>query len=275
MTGMIFDIQRFSLHDGPGIRTTVFMKGCPLRCRWCHNPEGLSVKPQLQFLEELCIGCGRCGNREALADAENCPAGALRICGRNVDEDQVIEEILKDRMFYGDNGGVTFSGGECLMQADFVAAVLTRAKALGLHTAVDTSGCVPWSAIEKTLPCCDLYLYDIKCMDGDCHKHYTGVDNTLILENLKRLSRCGKEIWIRIPVIPDFNNRETEMTAIADFVSALPSVTQVTLMPYHTLGASKYPTLGLIYPFDTCKRITEEEQERFRPLFTSRRITVS
>ena len=273
--GTVFDIQRFSVHDGPGIRTTVFLKGCPLRCRWCHNPEGLSREPQLQYFRETCIGCGRCGERTDLTDAERCPAEALRVCGRVMDEEQVAAEILKDRMFYGDTGGVTFSGGECLLQAEFVEAVLTRMKAEGLHTAVDTSGCVPWSAIEKTLPCCDLYLYDIKCMDGDCHKHYTGVDNTLILENLKRLSHCGKEIWIRIPVIPDFNNRESEMTAIADFVSALPSVTQVTLMPYHTLGASKYPTLGLTYPFDTCKRITEEEQELFRTIFTSRRITVS
>ena len=270
--GTVFDIQRFSVHDGPGIRTTVFLKGCPLRCRWCHNPEGLSREPQLQYFREACIGCGRCGERTDLTDAERCPAEALRVCGRIMDEEQVAAEILKDRMFYGDTGGVTFSGGECLLQAEFVEAVLTRMKAEGLHTAVDTSGCVPWSAIEKTLPCCDLYLYDIKCMDGDCHKHYTGVDNTLILENLKRLSHCGKEIWIRIPVIPDFNNRESEMTAIADFVSALPSVTQVTLMPYHTLGASKYPTLGLTYPFDTSKRVTEEAMAVFRRVFTSRRI---
>ncbi len=274
MTGIIFDIQRFSLHDGPGIRTTVFMKGCPLRCRWCHNPEGLSSKPQLQYFEELCIGCGRCGTRERLSDSEACPCQALRICGRTADEDEIMEEILKDRMFYADSGGVTFSGGECLMQADFVAAVLTRAKALGLHCSVDTSGCVPWSAIEKTLECCDLYLYDIKCMNGEKHKAYTGTDNTLIMENLKRLSDCGKEIWIRVPVIPDFNNTEDEMTAIADFVSSLRGVSQVTLMPYHTLGASKYQTLGLSYSFDTSKRITEDELEAFRKIFMDRNITL-
>lgn len=274
LTGLVFDIQRFSVHDGPGIRTTVFMKGCPLRCQWCHNPEGLSPKIQLQYFEDHCIGCGRCGKRESLEDARSCPSDALKICGRTVEVDELVEEILKDRMFYGDNGGVTFSGGECLMQADFVADVLSRAKDLGLHCAIDTSGYIPWSTIEKTLHCCDLYLYDIKCMNSARHKAYTGVENGMILANLKRLSTCGKEIWIRIPVIPDFNNTVDEMTAIADFVRALPSVSQVTLMPYHTLGASKYRTLGLSYPFDTEKQITENELDTFKTIFTDRNLTL-
>lgn len=272
MTGIIFDIQRFSLHDGPGIRTTVFMKGCPLRCPWCHNPEGLSREPQLQYFRETCIGCGRCGERTDLTDADRCPAEALRVSGRVMDEAQVAEEILKDRMFYGDSGGVTFSGGECLLQAEFVEAVLTRMKAEGLHTAVDTSGCVTWSALERTLSCTDLYLYDIKCLDRDRHRAFTGGDNAVILENLKRLSDCGREIWIRVPVIPGFNDTEAEMTAIAELIASLPSVSQVTLMPYHTLGASKYPTLGLTYPFDTSKRVTEEAMAAFRRICTDRRL---
>ena len=275
MKGILFDIQRFSVHDGPGIRTTVFMKGCPLRCRWCHNPEGLSPTIQLQFIEEHCIRCGRCGKRESLADAEKCPSGALKICGRAMEEEDVLTEILKDRRFYGKNGGVTFSGGECLTQADFVASVLRRTKVLGLHGTIDTSGCVPWAAIEKTIACCDLYLYDIKCLNPERHREYTGADNALILENLERLSESGKEIWIRIPVIPDFNNTESEMTAIAERILTLKSVSQVTLMPYHVLGASKYKTLGLSYPFDATKRIGEEELASFRGIFLRRGIPLT
>lgn len=275
MNGLIFDIQRFSVHDGPGIRTTVFMKGCPLRCKWCHNPEGLISQKQFQFFDEKCIGCGLCGKRESFSDAEKCPAEALKVCGREIDEDELISEILKDRIFYSDNGGVTFSGGECMLQADFVASVLTRVKAMGLHTAIDTSGYVPWSSFEKTLDCCELYLYDIKCFTPSVHKEYTGVDNMLIIDNIKRLSEAGKSIWIRVPVIPDFNNNEDEMTAIAELVSSLKTVEQVTLMPYHTLGASKYKTLGLEYPYDTNKKITEEEMDSFRKIFIKRNITLA
>ncbi len=275
MTGMIFDIQRFSVHDGPGIRTTVFMKGCPLRCRWCHNPEGLSPRPQLQFFREKCVGCGSCQTRTQLSDARHCPADALKVCGREVDEAEVLSEIRKDRIFYADKGGVTFSGGECLLQADFVAAVLSRAKAEGLHTAIDTSGYVSRSEIEKTVDFCDLYLYDVKCFTPCVHKEYTGVDNGLILQNLKRLSEIGKDIWIRIPVIPGFNDNEKEMTAIADLVSSLSSVRRVTFMPYHTLGASKYRTLGMACPYSTEKRITDSELASFQRIFADRNIPLA
>lgn len=272
MNGTIFDIQRFSVHDGPGIRTTVFMKGCPLRCKWCHNPEGLSSLIQLQFFEDKCLGCGVCKDRKSLNDAENCPSEALTVCGRDISEDELIIEIMKDKIFYGEDGGVTFSGGECMLQADFVSAVLTKAKSLGLHTAIDTSGCVPWQSFEKTLDCCDLYLYDIKCINPYAHKEYTGVDNSVIIENLRKLSKCGNDIWVRTPVIPDFNNTEEEMTAVADLVKNISGVKQVTLMPYHSLGASKYKTLGMDYPFDTSKKITEEEMDSFRNIFIKRNI---
>lgn len=274
MTGTIFDIQRFSVHDGPGIRTTIFMKGCPLRCRWCHNPEGLSKSLQYQFFEDKCIGCGLCGERKQLSGSQKCPAEALKICGRVVDEGEVIDEILKDKIFYSDNGGVTFSGGECLLQADFVVSVLSKAKDLGLHTAIDTCGYVPWEELEKTLTCCDLYLYDVKCFTSKLHKEYTGVDNLLIIDNLKRLADVRKDIWIRIPVIPGFNDNALEMTQIAELVSSISSVKQVTLMPYHTLGASKYKTLGLKYPYDTGKRISEEGLVSLKRIFCDRNISV-
>ena len=267
MNGTIFDIQRFSVHDGPGIRTTVFMKGCPMRCRWCHNPEGLLAALQLQFFADRCIGCGSCGTRTQLSDAQKCPAQALKICGRVVNDADVLREVMKDRTFYGEDGGVTFSGGECLLQADFVAAVLSQAKACGLHTAIDTSGCVAWGEIEKTLEYCDLYLYDVKCMDPSVHRAFTGVDNMLILENLCRLSASGKKIWIRIPVIPGFNNNDQEMDAIAACLASLPAVEQVTLMPYHMLGASKYPTLGMSYPFDPAGGLTETEMNSYHSIF--------
>jgi pyruvate formate lyase activating enzyme len=274
LTGIIFDIQRFSVHDGPGIRTTVFMKGCPLRCRWCHNPEGLTKKQQLQFFEEKCIGCGLCGEKNKLSDAKCCPTDALTVCGKYVTEQEILTEILKDKVFYANEGGVTFSGGECLLQADFVTAVLEQAKKSGLHTAVDTCGYVPWTEIEKTLSVCDLYLYDIKSTDSVKHREYTGVDNTLIIENLKKLSRLDKEIWIRIPVIPDFNDSEDEMSSISDLVASLPSVKQVTLMPYHTLGASKYKTLGLVYPYDTSKKISEKKLCAFKEIFEDRGVVI-
>ena len=270
MKGLIFDIQRFSVHDGPGIRTAVFMKGCPLRCAWCHNPEGLERRRQLQFFAEQCIGCGSCGKRDTLSDAALCPSGALAVCGQEMDADEVFSKILRDSIYYADDGGVTFSGGECLLQADFVAAVLKRAKDAGIHTAIDTSGAVLWSEIEKTLDVCDLYLYDIKCMDSDRHKKFTGADNARILDNLRRLDGCGKPLWIRTPVIPDFNDSAAEMTAIADFAASLSFVSQVTLMPYHTLGASKYETLGYAYPYDSTKRVSAEQVSAFEDIFRRR-----
>lgn len=273
--GTIFNIQRFSVHDGPGIRTTVFLKGCPLRCPWCHNPEGLSAIPQLQFFKEKCIGCGGCGDRNKLSDANKCPSGALTVCGREIDSEELLFEVMKDSIFYSGGGGVTFSGGECLLQVDFVCESLKLAKSHGLHTAIDTSGYVPWTAIESTLPYCDLYLYDVKAIDNDLHKKFTGVSNSLILENLKRLSSTEKEIWIRVPLIPDFNDTEAEMAAIADLVSSLGLTDKVTLMPYHSLGASKYATLMLSYGYDTSRAISNDSLSQFKETFSKRGITIS
>lgn len=269
MKGIIFDVQRFSVHDGPGIRTTVFMKGCPLRCQWCHNPEGLSGKPQLQFTVQECIGCGRCGKRTSVKDAENCPTGALKVCGKEISCEDLLCQVLRDLPFYRTDGGVTFSGGECLMQADFVSNMLQLIQAEGVTTAVDTSGCVPWESIMKTVPFCDLYLYDIKAVDSGLHKAYTGVDNALILTNITKLSQLGKRIWVRIPVIPGVNDSEKEMAAIAQFLIPLQGIEEIRLLPYHTLGKSKYETLGMVCKYNTDRRISEKQMQKYRSVYSS------
>lgn len=274
MEGTVFDIQRFSVHDGPGIRTTVFMKGCPLRCRWCHNPEGLAMPPQVQFFREACIGCNRCGGSKDLAAADHCPAGALKLVGKGYSPQELLEEVLADRDFYGRDGGVTFSGGECLLQFGFVAEMLGLIKAQGITTAVDTCGHVPWESIRSTLGLCDTYLYDIKCADDGLHRRYTGQGNGLILENLRKLGESGADIWIRVPVIPDFNDSIAEMERIAEIASATKGVRQVTLMPYHTLGKSKYETLGLVPGYNTDKIITPMKLAEFAALFAAKGLTV-
>lgn len=274
MEGIIFDIQRFSVHDGPGIRTTVFMKGCSLRCGWCHNPEGLRMEPQVQFFEEHCIGCGRCGGSRTLENVDKCPAGAMKRVGEKVDPERLLEEVLADLDFYGNDGGVTFSGGECLLQADFVRHMLQALKERGVTTAVDTCGNVPWENMEKVLPYCDTWLYDIKCADPETHRRFTCSDNGRILENLEKLGKTGANIWIRVPVIPDCNDDPDEMERIARIAAATPGVSRVTLMPYHTLGKSKYVTLGLVPGYDTDKMISQGRLNEFKALFTARGLTV-
>lgn len=274
MEATIFDIQRFCVHDGPGIRTTVFMKGCSLRCLWCHNPEGLSPVPQVQFFREKCIGCRLCGGKRDLASVPECPTGALKQCGRTYTPQALLEEVLADRDFYGSDGGVTFSGGECLLQAGFVAEMLTLIKAQCLTTAVDTCGNVPWEYIRKTLGLCDTYLYDIKCADDTLHRRFTGQGNGLILENLRKLGDSGANIWIRVPVIPDCNDSAEEMERIADIAASTKGVAQVTLMPYHTLGKSKYQTLGLAPGYNTDRSITSGKLAEFTAIFTTKGLTM-
>ena len=274
MEGIIFDIQRFSVHDGPGIRTTVFMKGCSLRCGWCHNPEGLRKEPQVQFFREHCIGCGRCGGQHTLENATRCPAEALKRVGDTVTPEALLELVLADRDFYGSEGGVTFSGGECLLQPEFVAHMLQRLKEQGVTTAVDTCGNVPWAHIEQALPWCDTWLYDIKCADSENHRRFTGCDNGRILENLRKLAQTGANIWIRVPVIPDVNDNAEEMERIAKIAASIPGVSRVTLMPYHTLGKSKYQTLGLIPGYDTDKMISQSKLSELKSKFISKGLTV-
>jgi pyruvate formate lyase activating enzyme len=253
-TGTIFNIERNSYVDGPGIRTTVFFKGCNLRCAWCHNPESHSPNPQMMFYANQCTGCGVCkqvcphgGESCELCGkcALYCPHGAREICGKEYTVEEIWKEIEKDRLFYeATGGGVTFSGGECMLQIDFLEAILKKCKQNGIHTAVDTAGHVPYESFERILPYTDLLLYDVKCMDSDLHQQYAGVDNKRILENLKRLLQSDTPVWIRIPVIPTVNDTEEEMKAIQAFLSSYGTPKKIELLPYHAMGEHKYRALG-------------------------------
>ena len=242
---LISDIQRFCMHDGPGIRTTVFFKGCPLQCAWCHNPETQSFQKELLFYKDKCIGCGSCNDcREETCMicgkcAENCPAKAREIVGTSYSPLELLEEIQKDAAFYEETGGVTFSGGECMAQIAPLEEILKLCKEKGIHTAVDTCGYAPYEHFERILPYTDLFLYDIKLPDSEKHKHYTGVGNELILDNLKKLLQTGAKVWIRIPVIPTVNDSVEEMQKIKDFLSACEAVDKIELLPYHPMGESK------------------------------------
>ena len=254
LTATIFDIQRNSYVDGPGIRTTVFFKGCNLRCAWCHNPESQSAKPQMLFHKNKCTGCGKCKEKcpNSLEKCElcgkcalYCPNDARDICGKKYTVDEVIKEILKEKVFYeSSGGGVTFSGGECMLQIDFLEAVLKECKAHGIHTAVDTAGHIPFAYFERILPFTDMFLYDFKCFDSEKHKRYTGAGNELILENLKKLLATDISVWIRIPIIPTVNDSGEEMRSIEEFLISCGHPEKVELLPYHAMGEHKYTALG-------------------------------
>ncbi len=261
--GCVFNVQRYSTHDGPGIRTTVFFKGCNLRCVWCHNPESWSMKPQLEFNRDLCIGCERCvevcpnhvhdayGGQAAHREkcvacgrcADQCYAGALTICGTAMDEMKLMTEIRTDVPYFEQSGGgVTFSGGECMLQIDLLEAVCRQCRAEGIHVAIDTAGCVPWASFERIADVADMYLYDMKALDGGVHKLLTNVDNALILENLDRLLAAGRRVWIRVPCVPGAN--DAQMPLIAEWLRGK-SVEKVELLPYHRLGGGKRALLGI------------------------------
>jgi pyruvate formate lyase activating enzyme len=251
---IIFDIQRNSFVDGPGIRTTVFFKGCNLKCAWCHNPESQSAKPQMMFYKDKCTGCGKCKSvcPYHLEQCElcgkctlYCPADARMVCGKEHTVDEVLKEVLKDKAFYETSGGgVTFSGGECMLQIDFLAEILKKCKENGIHTAVDTAGHIPFESFEKILPYTDLFLYDVKMFDNENHKKYVGVGNDLILENLKKLFKAGAKIWVRIPVIAEVNDSVEEMQKIKCFLDSCGAPEKVDLLPYHAMGENKYIAIG-------------------------------
>ena len=242
MKAIITDIKRFAVHDGDGIRTTVFFKGCPLKCCWCHNPECISFQVQKAFYENKCVGCGAC-KEESFAE-EECLGEARVRYGRTITMDEILPLLLEDRDFYDNSGGgVTLSGGECLCQADFCAALLKELKTEGIDTAIDTCGFVSREAIDKVMPYSDVFLYDIKAMDEDVHIRCTGQSNKIILENLKYIDGCGKNTEIRIPYVPEYNGDQIEK--IACFLKELKHVKAVKVLPYHNYAGSKYRALGI------------------------------
>ncbi len=250
---VIFDITRNSFVDGPGIRTTVFFKGCNLRCAWCHNPESQLFQPQMMFYQDKCTGCGMC-KAKCPNHLETCTlcgicemycmADARRICGKTYSMEDVLAEVVKDKSFYDHSGGgVTFSGGECMLQTEFLAEILKRCKEAGIHTAVDTAGHVAWEKFEQVLPYTDLFLYDVKSMDSEVHEKHTGVGNKLILENLSKLFASGAKVWIRMPIMAGVNDSEEEIRALRELVHG--KAEKIELLPYHAMGEHKYQGLGM------------------------------
>jgi pyruvate formate lyase activating enzyme len=266
-TGLVFDVQRYSLHDGPGIRTTVFLKGCPLRCTWCHNPESMNAAPELRVFGSRCIRCeacrGACPLHEARpgeppdpgiclacgACAGACPTRAREIIGRETTVDGLLEILDADRPFYDESGGgVTFSGGEPLRQWRFLLAALEVARGRGYHAAVDTSGYATERVVRRVAEVVDLFLYDLKVMDPARHRRFTGVGVAPILRNLRILDDAGATVWVRLPLVPGHNDDAANLAAVGRFVAGLRHTRRIHVLPYHRLASAKYERLGLANP---------------------------
>ena len=245
MKGMISGIKRMEIHDGDGLRTTVFFKGCPLRCIWCHNPESLSFEKQVAFFKNKCVSCGICENKRNEKTAESCPVNAIEVYGREYELDELVEILLQDEAFFKNSGGgVTLSGGECLAQPDFAVALSKKLYDRGISVYIDTCGHVKPEALKKIIPYTDKFLYDIKAIDAMVHKKCTGKDNHLILDNLKLLCDEGCKIEIRYPLVKGYNDLECEN--IAKFLSCLRGITKVKVLKYHRFSASRYEAFGMI-----------------------------
>lgn len=267
MKGMITSTQRLSIHDGPGIRTVIFMKGCHMRCKWCHNPETWSRKRQLQYLSDKCIGCGLCVTscpEKALAKcgdkvkpdyalctvcglcAENCCSQALSVVGREISPEALLEEILIDKPYFDrSKGGITLSGGEPLLQKEFAMAFLALCRQRGLNTAVESNLCMDWEVVSHFLPYVDCWMCDLKLMDTGKHKYWTGVDNRSILANIENFGKAGIALTVRTPVVPGVNDSFEEIERICRFLEPYRGTVRYHLLPFHTLGFGKYDALGM------------------------------
>ena len=243
MKGIISGIKRMEIHDGDGLRTTVFFKGCPLKCAWCHNPESISYLPECAFFEEKCIRCGACGGKRNIETKEYCPTGAIHRFGDEYTVVELLSAILIDEPFFQYGGGVTLSGGECLSQPSFAIALAKELKKRGISVYVDTCGYVPRDVIDGIMPYTDKFLYDVKAIDPDVHKKYTGRDNKLILDNLKYIMEKGAAVEIRYPLVKGCNDGECEK--IAEFLKSIGGVEGVKVLKYHRLSESRYEALGM------------------------------
>ncbi|MEW8957098.1 trans-4-hydroxy-L-proline dehydratase activase [Clostridium sp.] len=277
---IIFNIQKYSIHDGPGIRSTVFFKGCPLKCKWCHNPESQSFKREIMFYKDRCIGCNYCVNackNEALyLNEENivfnkdkciecgecceaCPTNARDFVGKNMTLDEVFNEILKDKIFYDESkGGVTFSGGEPLSQGKELKDIIEKCKERKIHVTLDTSGYASEEILREVCEDVDLILYDLKVIDNEKHKEYIGVDNKIILENLKILVKLNKRIFIRIPLIPGVNSNKSDIEDYIKFLKDTGGIEEIDILPYHNISSEKYNRLDKEYELNHVK-VPEEE----------------
>ncbi len=294
--GIIFDIKKYAIHDGPGIRTTVFLKGCPLRCWWCHNPESQKLEPEIMLYPDRCISsCQICvekcplgaisKDKTLLIDKEKCdlcgdcielcPADAIRVSGKEVSVKEIMDEIDRDVLFYDESsGGITFSGGEPLLQIDFLKELLKESKKRYLTTVVDTSGYADFSYFERINELVDLYFYDLKLMDDELHKKYTGVSNRVILKNLKKLDQIHNNIEIRIPLIEGITDTDENLTAIYEFLIQLKNVSVISLLNYHRAGVSKYERLGVEYLLEEIKPLSEERLDQIKRKFEKTGIRV-